>query len=274
MSGALTRAVARTIREDVGRWPEQPGMDHLEAALRLLAKWRSQVLARTFLARHGCTVRGGPFSGMEYVSEQSEGSLLARLLGTYESELHPHLMRLSAGVEVVVDVGCAEGYYAVGLAKAFPDVTVYAYDVSARARDLCRSLAERNGVADRVVVREAFQPRSLLEFVGRRAFVLMDVEGAELDLLRPDLAPELSHFPIIVETHGLPPDQTLQTVRDRFAATHEITRVDQSGKLVDLPDWFLDLSHLDQLIAVWEWRHRLNPWLIMEPLASGLRIAA
>ena len=44
----------------------------------------------------------------------TEGALIPRLLGTYECELHPHLAALSAeGLDCVIDVGCAEGYYAV-----------------------------------------------------------------------------------------------------------------------------------------------------------------
>jgi hypothetical protein len=240
-------------------------MDQLDGVLRLLAKWRSTALAKTYISLHGPIIGGGPFAGMTYLEGQAEGSLIARLLGTYESELHPHLRRLSADAECIVDIGCAEGYYAVGLARMLPAATVYAYDTSENARSLCRDLAQRNGVADRVVIREEFNPTDFAQFAGRRALIIMDTEGAELDLLRPDLAPDLGSLPLIVETHGVGPDRTIERIRERFEPTHHITRVDQSGKVAEMPDWLMELSHLDQLIAVWEWRHRLTPWLVMEP---------
>lgn len=240
-------------------------MIDLEMLLRMLAKWRSTVLANTYLAKHGPVISGGPFAGMTYLEHQAEGSLLPRLLGTYESELHPHLRRLSEGADCIVDIGCAEGYYAVGLARLLPKATVYAYDISAPARSLCRQLAERNDVVDRVVIREEFKPTDFAEFAERRALVIVDTEGAEVELLRPDLAPALARLPLIVETHGSGADRTFDRIRERFEPTHHVTRVDQSGKLADLPDWFLELSHLDHLIAVWEWRHRLTPWLVLEP---------
>jgi hypothetical protein len=42
-------------------------------------------------------------------------SVLSKLLGTYESELHPVLHEiLIKPYELIVDVGSAEGYYAIG----------------------------------------------------------------------------------------------------------------------------------------------------------------
>ena len=54
--------------------------------------------------------------------------------------------------------GCAEGYYAVGMARLAPEITVYAYDIEERARIACADLAQRNGVADRVIVGGEFAP--------------------------------------------------------------------------------------------------------------------
>ena len=54
---------------------------------------------------------------------------------------------------VLADVGCGYGPIAVTLAlRAGPDATVWAVDVNERARALCRSNAEANGVADQVRV--------------------------------------------------------------------------------------------------------------------------
>ena len=79
----------------------------------------------------------------------------------------------------MIDVGCAEGYYAVGLARMMPGVTVHAFDSQAKARAACAELAARNGVADRIVIGERFEPDGFEAFKGRRCLVLVDIEGAE-----------------------------------------------------------------------------------------------
>jgi hypothetical protein len=72
---------------------------------------------------------------------------------------------------------------------------------------------------------------------------------------------------IIVETHDVYRADALATIRGRFEATHDIVQVDTGTKHLTGPPWLLDFNHLDQLLAVWEWRHRPTPWLVMRPKA-------
>ena len=89
------------------------------------------------------TVRSGPFTGMKYPKAEAAGSaFIPKLLGSYERELHPMIERLIAkGYDDVIDVGCAEGYYATGMALRLPGARVHAYDTSETARDLCSAMA-------------------------------------------------------------------------------------------------------------------------------------
>src|SRR6202008_1532945 len=103
------------------------------------------------------------------------------------------------GLDDIIDVGCAEGYYAVGLARLAPQATVHAFDIDEAARTACAELARRNGVAERVRIGGAFPPEGFEAFAGRRVLVMVDAEGAELDVLRPDLAPSLAGMSLIVE---------------------------------------------------------------------------
>lgn len=269
MQLSVTGQFGKLVHELVSKIGPAPSMGEMNQVLRLLARWRSRILANTYVSRQGGKIHQGPFAGMEYVTMAVEGALIARLLGTYEDELHPYIRAVCAeGLDCIIDIGCAEGYYAVGLARLMPQVTVYAYDISEQARDACRLLAERNGVADRVIVGGEFKPDGFEAFAGRRALVWLDAEGAEDDLLRPDLSPALAQMNIIVETHEMDRPGVLNRLMDRFSATHDIVRVDQQPKTFDMPWWMKELSHLDQLLAVWEWRVGPTPWLVMTPRAA------
>jgi precorrin-6B methylase 2 len=266
MAMSLTTYIAKLAKARANALPEEPSVAEVNELLRLLGRWRSQVLANTYIAQQGARILGGPFAGMEYVSEATEGALIPRLLGTYESELHPYLEAFgAAGLDCVVDVGCAEGYYAVGLARMMPEVTVYAYDIDEKARLACAELAGKNGVAERVVIGGAFAPDGFEAFVGRRVLVMVDAEGAEVDILQPALSPALAGMNVIVETHDLYRAGALATMVQRFSPTHDIVRLDQQPKTFEAPPWLQSLPHLDQLLAVWEWRARPTPWLVMTP---------
>jgi hypothetical protein len=269
VAGPFTAHYARLLRGKIAAWPPEPEIDHLNVLLRLAARWRSGAIAKTYISHHGARIWSGPFAGMEFVEASTEGPLIPKLLGTYESELHPHFVALSGAVDQVIDVGCAEGYYAVGLARLMPDVTVHAYDINEKARAACADLAARNGVGERVRVGAEFKPDGFEAFAGQRVLVLVDTEGAEVDILQPALSPALAGMHVIVETHDLYRAGAMATMLDRFSPTHDILRVDQQPKTVDMPDWLQPFPHLDQLLAVWEWRAQPTPWLVMTPKAPN-----
>jgi len=266
----ITQIVASNLTKMVSE--RQPFDTHfnLTTALRLLARWRSIVIANTYISHHGPVIMQGPFAGMNYLESATEGALIPRLIGSYENELHPYFEKLiDSNLDCVIDIGCAEGYYAVGLARMIPSIKVYAYDIAKSARQACAELASRNDVTDRVIIGERFEPDGFEAFKGRNCLVMVDTEGAELDILQPDLSPELANMRIIVETHDMFTPGALNTLMERFGPTHDIERVDAKLKALELPEWFRDLAPLDHLLAIWEWRAGPTPWLIMEPKATA-----
>ncbi|MFN3572422.1 MAG: 50S ribosomal protein L11 methyltransferase [Phenylobacterium sp.] len=262
--------VVQWLRERLARDPPLSEPRQLNLALRVLALWRAAMIVESFVRHHGRHVLQGPFAGMAYVEGATEGALLPRLIGSYESELHPHLLDMVAGgLEAVIDVGCAEGYYAVGLARLAPTCRVYAFDSDPKAREACGRMAALNGVAERVEVGSELRPEDLERLAGPRRLVFVDIEGAEDELLRPDLAPALAHSHLIVEAHEVYRPGVADRLTERFAPTHHVERVTLGPKAADLPAWLKASNHLDQLLAVWEWRLGPTPWLIMRPRLPG-----
>lgn len=257
----LTVATTEALRL-IAEAPADPA--RLAQALRHLAKWRSELVANTLLERSGTRVLSGPFAGMDYPVRASEGARAARLLGCYEASLAPVIETIIAGgYDLVIDVGCAEGYYAVGLARRMPQARVLARDDNPRAQSLCRALAEANGVADRIEIGGRFDHAGFDICKTRRAVVICDIEGAEEDLLDPARARGLLNADILVECH----DGMQAGLSDRlaacFAATHRVQRIGRRLDPAALPDWMEELSDLDRLLALWEWRAGPTPWLWM-----------
>jgi hypothetical protein len=263
---SLNASVLAQLRERLANPGERNDQELLESVLRISAIWRSVLLANTVANLNGLTVQNGPFAGMAYLRNAAEGALLPRLIGSYESELHPHILAFAQEeLTDVIDVGCAEGYYAVGLARLMPQVVVHAFDTNPSAQEACAKLAELNGVSDRVKVGAAFAGEDFASFTPGKTLVFMDIEGGERHLLDPARYPGLKGLHVIVETHPIPSHDVTRDIHGRFASTHEIIRVEQSPKTTPLPGWIAKLGHLDQLLAGWEFRLRPTPWLVMRP---------
>lgn len=230
---------------------------------------RVAVLRAMLLDAHGPRVLGGPFAGMIFDGTVSEGCYLPRMLGCYEAELHPHLAALAARrPEVVINVGCAEGYYAIGLAQLMPWATVHARDIDPAAQDACRALAAANGVSDRVTVGGRFDGADFAAFTGRPVLVVCDVEGFEEELLDPAQFPALAGFDVVVETHSFAHPDMAGLIAGRFRPTHTVVLVANRVPDADaLPAPLSGLCAEDRRLAVWETRGSPTPWAVMSARA-------
>ena len=189
---------------------------------------RPNPIAVALAAKYGYRVSNGPFAGLNYTRKAAGSALAPKLVGSYESELHPIWAQvLENRYDLVIDIGCAEGYYAVGLAKHLPGgPKVIAFDMDAEARLLCRELSIKNGVSDRVEVLGECDVPALKRVLKGRALVVCDCEGAEVDLLDAEQIPALKTADIVVELHDFLRAGVTPTLTQRFAATHEVQLID------------------------------------------------
>lgn len=243
--------------------PQSP--QTLERILRLMAKWRSSVMRNTIQKLDGLVVQSGPFQGMQYLASASEGSTAARILGVYEASLHPIIEQICLrDYAQIIDVGCAEGYYAVGLARRMPHARIFAHDSNPAARQKCAELAALNGVVDQVQIGGEIGHSDFDICTHAPTLVVCDIEGGEAQLLDPERAHGLLAADILVEVHDCFTPQLSQTIAKRFADSHKLQILHRQLKGDALPAWMDSLSDLDRLMALWEWRAGPTPWLWMQ----------
>lgn len=210
-------------------------------------------------------VQAGPFKGMQMYPDTAwpETNRSAMLLGFFEQELQAEIEREIARLGTmpnprVVNVGCAEGYYAVGLARRLPHARVHAFDVDARAMTITRKNAEVN----RVTLAEA----TLDEALNDADLVVMDCEGGEFSYLDPVRYPGVGKATIIVELH---PDRKLGRIDERLNAwyrdTHAARLVAEGGRDPNSSSLLWRYSSFERWLAVCENRPCLMNWVVLRP---------
>ncbi|HPO93604.1 MAG TPA: hypothetical protein PL072_09035 [Phycisphaerales bacterium] len=213
-------------------------------------------------------VMSGPFKGMKYVTTVAATNLADELLGTYELELHPAIENMIAfDPELVIDIGTATGYYAVGFARRCANARVIGYDISSYARAVTRRVAAVNGLSGRVEVRAACTSEELEREVSRvkRAAIFSDCEGYEDVLMDPARSPALKNAYLLVEVHDMFVPGVSRRVMERFAQTHTLTKyAPRQRTAADLPPGVkLDARQFDQ--AMNEHRQASSAWLELRP---------
>lgn len=174
----------------------------------------------------GGRVVAGPFEGLKYVSSARGSSIGPKLLGTYELELHGVVESVVArGYRTVINIGAGEGYYSIGLAKRMAAGTRFVcFDAEPINQEQIRTLARLNGVESAIEVRGLCDAAALVEAVGdaQGVLVICDIEGAEVEVLRPDSVPALRRADLLVEMHDIIRKGCSATVRARFESSHRI----------------------------------------------------
>ena len=265
---SLNQTMDSLLRRALAKPDPLSGRD-LEGILRLMGKWRHQMISNSIIARDGPVVQAGPFAGMRLGQHSAEGCHAPKLLGCYEQALHPHFERfITRGFDAVLNIGCAEGYYAIGLARRMPGTEIFAHDLNEGAQLACRALAEANDVSDRITIGGLVRGEDFARFADRKTLVLVDIEGGEEALLDPVAFPALRQLTLIVECHEERRRGMTDLIATRFAPTHQVIRLEQPFSQPELPEWMQGLGHLDQLLAIWEWRMAPTPWLVLEPSAT------
>jgi hypothetical protein len=226
---SLRRSVPRAMRQALRYLTSS---EHRSAVLREWHRGRVRriVAARAseLWAQSGGRVMSGPFAGMRYLGEAFASAWAPKLLGTYEMELAPIIeAAIARQPQRIIDIGAAEGYYAVGLAWRIPEARVRAFEAGEIGRKLLIVLARENGVADRCEV-QGYCTLELLGDVlqdGALTLLICDVEGAEFAILDPSALPGLARADLLVELHPWGHERSTERMRELFENTHEIEEI-------------------------------------------------
>ena len=213
------------------------------------------------------TVQAGIMKGLKYPSLASFGSsLFPKLAGTYENELNASFKKLLLNnYHTIIDVGSAEGYYAVGLARLFPKTHVIAFDIDPKAREMCEAMARINHINNITILDKCtskwFQKINPQE----RMFIVCDCEGYERYLFDALNIDRFKNVDFIIELHPMVEKGVEQYLYDLFVSSHHISFVsskDNNRKIFDLDNQYDTFSELHKLMIVEEGRPFTMDWLI------------
>jgi len=210
-------------------------------------------------------IHSGAFAGMFYGTQAVGGAILPKIIGSYESQLSD----LIAGFPErdyahAVDIGSAEGYYVVGLARLMPQVKIYAFDIDPKAHELCRDNAERNAVLDQIRFRDECTPGELAKVIESKTLVVCDCEGFEAEILDPVATPKLEQCDILVELHDLIVPGVSELIYRRFKDTHDIEFFSESVRDPEAYPALRGLKDFEASLAMNEKRGGRMQWAFLE----------
>jgi len=164
-------------------------------------------------------VRAGLFAGLVLQPDflDHDQTHLGHLLGTAEASVQRLLIQAMHRCSRFVEIGCAVGYYTVGVARRF-DIPTAGYDIDAKAIQAAHALARLNGLEGTCQHRQVAPDFDYSTALGEGDLVLVDIEGGEIELFKH--LPPLSQTMFIVECHQIAAESP-RLVAARIAAMRE-----------------------------------------------------
>lgn len=167
----------------------------------------------------------GPFKGLKFSSTASvASSTYAKLLGSYEFEIHPFINEvLQNKYGLVINIGCDDGYYALGFAKSLRGTPVKAYDINKAALVKAYDLSVKNELQHQVSFFGGFFSRDIEKLdVNLKTLFMVDCEGEEKNIFTKQNVHKLVNADLVIELHINLYPELENYFTELFAATHQI----------------------------------------------------
>lgn len=222
---------------------------------------------------HSYKVAYGEFKGMKLGKNNfwSKNDLITYILGVYEYHIIAQLVKFSKEDDnVFIDIGAADGYFAVGMAYSKLFKIVHAFEIENSARENLKKNAQDNCCDNKIFIHKEANLNSLKKIIdtNQTATILIDIEGGEYELINKDILKLLNKCKIIIELHpnlvedGSRKQKILLDNCNDFFETNIIEREFYN------PNKFKELNQFvdeDRLIAFGEGRDTNMQWLVLDP---------
>lgn len=222
---------------------------------------------KEFLETNGYNVTGGPFKGLKYINAAAGSGYLIKLIGVYEEILHKTITSvITRGYTTFIDIGCAEGYYLVGIGKGSKETKLIGYDIDRKALELTKNLYTINDLSNELLLIDNCTPEDLNSRIDNKTLLMCDAEGFENDIIDPARVPSLINVQtFIIELHDFVVPGIKEIITKRFEKTHNIeTIVFKNGNPENYP-FLMNIKNKNHLYTILRERgEQEQEWLIME----------
>lgn len=230
-------------------------------------------LSKYLYSSCGGKVTYGPFSGLQLQWNSSWGakSRGTMLLGIYELEVLRELIETSKNYRYFIDVGAADGYYALGVLVGEYFEKSFCYEASRNGREVIKVNAEINGLSDRVAIRGKATSDFFLDFkedLRDDSVVLVDIEGGEFQLLTNEALFAFRKSVVIIEIHEfmVPVGKSeLLELESRVLRYFNIKKLQTGAREPAAFEELADISDSERWLVCSESREILQTWWVLTP---------
>ena len=240
-----------------------------------VGKYRAQLSIKV-ASMMNYKVHYGIFKGFRLSKDVfwGEKDLGSKVLGLYELEIQQLLSSIQKKKKksMLVDVGGADGFYAVGSLVNNTFDQCICFELTKQGRASIKRTAYDNSVTDRLKIFGEANVNSFSSVLASYVdlldcVILIDIEGGEYSLLTDKVLNKLKQTEVIIEIHILDEQQELERKRlmGVVSGLFDLSVIRTSGRDFSTIDKDYHFTDTDRGLLTSEGRERLGEWWHLSP---------
>ena len=213
----------------------------------------------------------GPFAGLKLSNDVwwGKNDYISKVFGEYERNVVDELIKNSHSYDNFIDIGVADGFFAMGLLRATSMKHAYCFEISEKGRETIDRLSKTNKLQDNITILGEANHEALIELMSsvQDALILCDVEGYEFELFNETILSMLQSCTVVIELHdGVLPhvfqnrSKLIQTAQKYFDISY-VNRCNPSYNTIEeLRSW----SDIERAVGFDECRPCQMDWILLK----------
>jgi hypothetical protein len=218
------------------------------------------------------TVLHGVFEGMKLSDKVWWGKydVATKIFGQYETHVLNKIIELSEENKLFIDIGAADGYFAIGMVYSGFYQRAICFEISEKGRLVIEENACINNVSKNIIINGIANSEAINKVISNNdtAVVLIDIEGAEFDLLTCDFLYILRNCTIIIELHdtfvnGL--NDRREQLFNRASKYFDFNYIKRANPEINSFSELKNLNDLSRFLLFSEGRPNMMDWVCLSP---------
>ena len=181
------------------------GINSINAAINPM-NYFEKIVFEIFTLINKKQIFSGKFKDLNFIKSVRGSEFSPKYFGTYENELDPYFNLFTGAI--LIDIGCDDGYYSIGLLKNKYVKQVYAFEINEYSiKNLIKNINSNLFKSDKLIFQEMFV--SSFESIEKcfdnsnEFLIKCDIEGGEYSLFSDEMIEAISAYKcsLIIETH-------------------------------------------------------------------------
>lgn len=216
----------------------------------------------------------GPLKGLildKAFMNWSKVDLGSILLGLYEQEVVEELERISNYRKVFIDVGAADGIFAVGLLAGNIFDKSICFEIDDQAKRNILNLAKKNNLDHKITIyheASVSKMQSINSINWNDACLLIDIEGDEFNFITNEMIQTVKGSSMIIEIHDQymnNPHKSKHDLKQILIKEYDIKVIKTSSRDLSQIDEIMHFHDNDRWLLCSEGRGWRMEWWVCEP---------